>query len=159
MFLMQFGVLGKIEPTSTMTAWQACREDASRRNTLAKNRQHFLKLLPAEQKMRLQALPSKPRDDVMRGQAPGSVRSDEEERMFVEALPEDDQRFYTGHKGLGNSQKAEVAWLELKGYPYEEVDVRNFGGEKNSLTGSDGIFQSLEAYVRSPRPRASKSGT
>ena len=32
------------------------------------------------------------------------------------------------HKGLGNSQKAEVAWLEKQGYAYEEVDVRVFRG-------------------------------
>ena len=27
---------------------------------------------------------------------------------------------------MGNSQKAEVAWLEKMGYKYEEVDVRDF---------------------------------
>ena len=26
-------------------------------------------------------------------------------------------------EGLGNSQKAEVAWLQRKGYPYTEVEV------------------------------------
>ena len=29
-------------------------------------------------------------------------------------------------KGLGNSQKAEVAWLEREGIAYEEVDVREY---------------------------------
>jgi hypothetical protein len=58
---------------------------------------------------------------------PGSERGDEEERMFVVALREDDRRFYERHKGLGNSQKAEVAaWLEEMGCAYEEVDVRDF---------------------------------
>jgi hypothetical protein len=68
---------------------------------------------------------SEPRDDSTGG-APGSERGDEEERMFVMALREDDRRFYEGHKGLGNSQKAEVAWLEEMGYEYEELDVRDF---------------------------------
>jgi hypothetical protein len=31
------------------------------------------------------------------------------------ALRKDDRRFYEGHKGLGNSQRAEVAWLEEVG--------------------------------------------
>jgi hypothetical protein len=55
-------------------------------------------------------------------------KGDEEERLFVTSLSEDDRRFYEGHKGLGNSQKAEVAWLEEMGYEYEEMDVRDFGG-------------------------------
>ena len=29
-------------------------------------------------------------------------------------------------KGLGTSQKAEVAWLDRYGYEYEELDVRDF---------------------------------
>jgi hypothetical protein len=65
------------------------------------------------------------RDDSM-GDAPGSERGDEEERMFVASLSEDDRCFYEGHKGLGNSQKAEVAWLEEMGYAYEEMDVCDF---------------------------------
>jgi hypothetical protein len=32
----------------------------------------------------------------------------------------EDRRFYEGHRGLGNSQKAEVAWSEEMGYAYEE---------------------------------------
>jgi hypothetical protein len=62
------------------------------------------------------------------GEAPGSERSYEEERLFVLALRKDDRRFcfYEGHKGLGNSQKAEVAWLEEMGCAYEEVAVRDF---------------------------------
>jgi hypothetical protein len=44
-----------------------------------------------------------------------------------DSLREDDRRFYEGHKGLGNSQKAEVAWLEWMEYDYEELGVRDFG--------------------------------
>jgi hypothetical protein len=87
--------------------------------------QAFLEALSIKDKARLQEMSCEYRDDSM-GEVPGSVRGDEEERIFVAALPEEDRRFYEGHKGLGNSQKAEVGWLELKGYPYEEVDVRDF---------------------------------
>jgi hypothetical protein len=51
-------------------------------------------------------------DRIRMGEAPGSERSDEEERMFAMALREGDRCFYEGHRGLGNSQKAEAAWLE-----------------------------------------------
>jgi hypothetical protein len=47
--------------------------------------------------------------------------------LFAEALPIEDQRFYVGHRGLGNSQKAEVAWLDKMGHVYEEMDVHDFG--------------------------------
>ena len=53
--------------------------------------------------------------------------------MFLASLPDEDRQFLEFHEGLGNSQKAEVAWLERRlaetgneGYRYEEVDVRDF---------------------------------
>jgi hypothetical protein len=88
-------------------------------------KQASLAALSIKDMARLQEMSCEYRDDAM-GEAPGSARGDEEERIFVAALPEEDRRFYEGHRGLGNSQKAEVAWLELKGYPYEELDVRDF---------------------------------
>jgi hypothetical protein len=57
---------------------------------------------------------------------PGSQRQDEEERLFMESLSTEDREFLQSHKGLGNSQKAEVAWLEKEGLAYEEIDVRDF---------------------------------
>ena len=45
------------------------------------------------------------------------------QRLFLAWLPEDDRKFLEASEGLGNSQKAEVAWLERKGYPYQEVEV------------------------------------
>ena len=45
------------------------------------------------------------------------------QRLFLAWLPEDDRKFLETSEGLGNSQKAEVAWLERKGYPYKEVEV------------------------------------
>jgi hypothetical protein len=116
---------GKLEPTSTMTAWEACCEDAIRRGKLYGMKNDYLQSLPAKERVRLDRMSNEARDDSRR-EAPGSEKGDEEERMFVGSLSEDDRRFYEGHKGLGNSQKAEVAWLEEMGYAYEEVDVRDF---------------------------------
>jgi hypothetical protein len=123
--------LGKIKPNSPMTAWQACHKDAIRRDALFGLKQQFVKALSIGEKARLQVMSSDCRDDA-RGEAPGSVRGDEEERLFVAALGKDDRGFYEGHKGLGNSQKAEVAWLELKGYAYEELDVRDFASASSA---------------------------
>jgi len=116
---------GKIEPTSTMTAWEACREDAMRRDKVYRMRTDSIRELLPREKARLDRMSNEARDDSM-GETPGSERSDEEERLFVCALQEDDRCFYERHRGLGNSQKAEVAWLEEMGYDYEEVDVRCF---------------------------------
>ena len=45
------------------------------------------------------------------------------QRLFLAWLPEEDRKFLEASEGLGNSQKAEVAWLERKGYAYKEVEV------------------------------------
>ncbi|CAE7230831.1 unnamed protein product, partial [Symbiodinium sp. CCMP2592] len=50
--------------------------------------------------------------------------SREKHRLFLEWLPADDRDFLLKSEGLGNSQKAEVAWLQKRGYPYKEVDVK-----------------------------------
>ncbi|OLQ04944.1 hypothetical protein AK812_SmicGene11917 [Symbiodinium microadriaticum] len=47
----------------------------------------------------------------------------EKHRLFLSWLCPEDRQFLLDSDGLGNSQKAEVAWLERRGYPYEEVDV------------------------------------
>ena len=117
---------GKIEPNSAMTAWKACCADSIRRDKLYAMKRASIKSLPQE-KTRLDELSNETRDDSM-GEAPGSERGDEEERLFSASLSEEDRRFYEGHKGLGNSHKAEVAWLEEMGYAYEELDVRDFVG-------------------------------
>lgn len=46
----------------------------------------------------------------------------EVQRLFLEWLPDEDREFLEASEGLGNSQKAEVAWLERKGYSYTEAD-------------------------------------
>ena len=108
-----------------IASWAACKDDAIRRDTFWPRRQAFLEALPPAEQERLAKLSGEPRDD-SKGDAPGSARGDEEERLFMASLPEEDRQFLEGHKGLGNSQKAEVAWLEKQGYAYEEVDVRDF---------------------------------
>ena len=45
------------------------------------------------------------------------------QRLFLAWLPEEDRQFLEASEGLGNSQKAEVAWLERKGYAYKEVEL------------------------------------
>ena len=52
-----------------------------------------------------------------------SQYSREEHRLFLAWLDEEDREFLVSSEGLGNSQKAEVAWLQRKGYPYKEVEV------------------------------------
>jgi len=52
-----------------------------------------------------------------------SQYSREEHRLFLAWLEEEDREFMVSSEGLGNSQKAEVAWLQRKGYPYTEVEV------------------------------------
>ena len=110
-------------------SWSACRDDAVKRDALWERKQAFLGSLPVPERTRLAELSSEQRDD-SRGETPGSARGDEEDRLFMASLSEADRRFLNGHKGLGNSQKAEVAWLEKMGYPYEELDVRDFGSRR-----------------------------
>jgi hypothetical protein len=126
---------GKIDPTPTMTAWEACSADAIRREKLAGRKRQFLKALLLQENTRLDRLSNEARDDSI-GEAPGSEKGDKEECMFVASLSEDDRGFYEAHKGLGNSQKAEVAWLEEMGYAYEELDVRDFGGGGGPSSGA-----------------------
>jgi hypothetical protein len=63
---------------------------------------------------------------------PNTERFDAEDALFGDSLSAKDQAFLIGHKGLGNSQKAEVAWLERRYqetgnvcYLPDEVDVRD----------------------------------
>ena len=59
-----------------------------------------------------------------KGPDSSSPYSREVHRLFLAWLPEEDRRFLEASEGLGNSQKAEVAWLERKGYQYVEKEVR-----------------------------------
>lgn len=57
------------------------------------------------------------------GEDSSSQHSREFQRLFLAWLSQEDRDFLTASEGLGNSQKAEVAWLERKGYQYTEVDI------------------------------------
>jgi hypothetical protein len=118
---------GKLQSSKTLSAWAACSDDAKERDRLVAMKQQFLRALPPKEKARLEEMSSEARDD-SRGQAPGSARGDEAECLFIGSLADADRHFYQAHKGLGNSQKAEVAWLEEMGFEYEELDVRDFEG-------------------------------
>ena len=52
-----------------------------------------------------------------------SPYSREVHRLFLATLPEEARQFLQASEGLGNSQKAEVAWLKRNGYPYIEKEV------------------------------------
>lgn len=43
--------------------------------------------------------------------------------FFLASLTEEDCNLLEASEGLGNSQKAEVAWLDKKGYAYTEVEI------------------------------------
>ena len=60
------------------------------------------------------------------GEDSSSQHGRELQRLFWAWLPEEDRDFLAASEGLGNSQKAEVAWLERKGYQYTQVDIIEF---------------------------------
>ena len=60
------------------------------------------------------------------GEDSSSQHSRELQRLFWAWLPKEDRDFLAASEGLGNSQKAEVAWLERKGYQYTQVDIIEF---------------------------------
>jgi hypothetical protein len=94
----------------------------------------YLTELPNEERVQLERLSDQPRDDSSM-EMPGSDRADREEALFMASLAPEERAFLSEHKGLGNSQKAEVAWLEKRHletgnacYLFDEVDVRDFLG-------------------------------
>jgi hypothetical protein len=107
-----------------VTTWEACSEDAVRRDAFQQRKREFLNTRSLVEKQALITFDSTARDDST--ESPGSDRGDEEERLFHMSLSDVDRGFIESHKGLGNSQKAEVAWLDKMGYLYEQVDVRDF---------------------------------
>jgi hypothetical protein len=128
-------------------SWDGLADNAKRRRALSRQRSRYFEKLPDFEIKRITRLSMEPRDDSM-GLKPGSARSDEEEvsgvmlscsyiiqlsnqwiltltqRLFMTSVSEEERRFFQSQKGLGDSQKAEVAWLDKMGYTYEEVDVR-----------------------------------
>ena len=81
--------------------------------TQFKDSPHYLEAVAAG----LNGLSREPREDST------SRYSRELHRLFLAWLPAEEAEILQASEGLGNSQKAEVAWLERKGYQYREVDV------------------------------------
>ena len=104
---------GKVSSFDTAGAEHLRREEVNSRRKGFMKSQQFKDAVEAG----LNELSNEPRWDS------SSPRSREVDRLFLTWLPAKDREFLQASEGLGNSQKAEVAWLERKGYSYTEVDV------------------------------------
>ena len=104
---------GKVENFSTAGTEHLRREQIFRRKGDFKESQDFKSAVTAG----LEELSKKRCGDG------SSQYSREEHRLFLSWLEEEDREFLVSSEGLGNSQKAEVAWLQRKGYAYTEVEV------------------------------------
>ena len=104
---------GKVENFATAGAEHVRREQIFRRKGEFKESQEFESAVTAG----LEELSKKKCGDA------SSQYSREEHRLFLAWLDEEDREFLVSSEGLGNSQKAEVAWLQRQGYPYNEVEV------------------------------------
>ena len=104
---------GKVEDFST------AGEEHLRRETIQGKEQDFLQSQAFSDACDegIEGLSKDPRGDS------SSQYSREVQRLFLAWLPEEERHFMQASEGLGNSQKAEVAWLERKGYAYTEVEV------------------------------------
>ena len=104
---------GKVESFATAGQEHLRREEIFRKKGQFKESHEFQTAINEG----LKKLPTKQGGDST------SQYSREEHRLFLAWLDEEDREFLVSSEGLGNSQKAEVAWLERKGYAYEEVEV------------------------------------
>ena len=104
---------GKVEDFST------AGEEHLRREAIQAKKQEFLQSQAFANACDegIEGLSKDPRGDSSSGY------SREVQRLFLAWLPEEERHFMEASEGLGNSQKAEVAWLERKGYAYTEVEV------------------------------------
>ena len=103
---------GKVEHFLTAGKEHLRREEILGRKADFMKSEEFLAI-----KNDLENLQKEPRGDST------SQYSREVQRLFLASLSEEDRRVMEASEGLGNSQKAEVAWLDWKGYRYTEVDV------------------------------------
>ena len=104
---------GKVQSFATAGA------ESLRREALQRKKKKFLKTQEFQraQEAGLDGLCKKSGNDS------SSQYSREVHRLFLAWLPNADREFLEASEGLGNSQKAEVAWLERKGYAYTEVEI------------------------------------
>ena len=89
-----------------------------------------------------------------KGPDSSSPYSREVQRLFLAWLPAEERQFLEESEGLGNSQKAEVAWLKRKGYAFVEKEVSELAasspkaiGQAANGTGEE-LAQVLIAYAR-----------
>ena len=85
--------------------------------------------------------------------------------LFVASLPADERQYLESHIGLGNSQKAEVAWLDMRykktgdvGYLYEEIDVCDFRGAEQLSFDSQGSRRTTTSTMSSGSSSGSGGG-
>ncbi|CAE7575864.1 unnamed protein product [Symbiodinium sp. CCMP2456] len=104
---------GKVESFDTAGDDNLNREKVNRKQNDYEESPEFKQALDAG----LGNLSTEPRGDG------SSQYSREARRLFLASLSETEREYLVTSEGLGNSQKAEVAWLEKKGYTYWEVDV------------------------------------
>ena len=104
---------GKVQDFST------AGEEHLRREAIQAKKRHFLQSQAFSNACDegIEGLSKDPRGDS------SSQYSREVQRLFLAWLPEEERHFMEASEGLGNSPKAEVAWLERKGYAYTEVEV------------------------------------
>ena len=104
---------GKVECFDTAGNEHLLREQIQGKLAHFQDSPHFQEAVAAG----LDGLSREPREDST------SRYSREVHRLFLAWLPAEEADFLQASEGLGNSQKAEVAWLERKGYQYRGVDV------------------------------------
>jgi len=104
---------GKVKDFTTAGEEHMRREAIERRKDAFLKSEGFCNALEAG----LKHLPKE------KGPDSSSPYSREVHRLFLAWLPEEDRDFLVSSEGLGNSQKAEVAWLERNGYSYIEKEV------------------------------------
>ncbi|CAE7225004.1 unnamed protein product [Symbiodinium sp. CCMP2456] len=104
---------GKVESFDTAGDDNLCREKVNKKQKDFEESPEFKQALDAG----LGNLSKEPRGDG------SSQYSREARRLFLASLSETEREYLATSEGLGNSQKAEVAWLQKKGYAYWEVDV------------------------------------
>ena len=98
---------GKVEG-----GWKDCRADAIKREGFGPKRERFLRELMEKQpneRARLEKLSNEPYTSISLPGTERTERQDEEDALFMASLLAADRAFLSEHKGLGNSQKAEVA--------------------------------------------------
>jgi hypothetical protein len=116
-----------------VSSWNSVATEAQKRDSFQPKRQAFLQSLPEAEHLRLHNLSRDAGSSRALLRTERSERDDEEEMLFRSSLSGSERKFLERQEGLGNSQKAEVAWLERRyketgnvGYLYEELDVGDF---------------------------------